>query len=115
VATVSHELRTPLNMILGLCEMIVRAPDVYGHDIPSKLLADLDVVLRNSQHLSRLIDDVLDLGQMEADQVSLTRERVSFGQIVDTATLAHAVAVKRPWLMVSKTRNERIAQQKLSE
>lgn len=88
VANVSHELRTPLNMIIGFSEMIMQAPDVYGGDIPPNLLADLDVILRNSQHLSRLIDDVLDLSQIEADQVALTRERVSFQEIAEAAIIA---------------------------
>jgi signal transduction histidine kinase/CheY-like chemotaxis protein len=88
VANVSHELRTPLNMILGFSEMITRSPDIYGSEIPSSLLADLDVIHRNSQHLSRLIDDVLDLSQVDADQVALTKEWTPFQEIVDAAVVA---------------------------
>jgi len=88
VANVSHELRTPLNMIVGFSEMIVQAPDIYGGNIPSNLLADLDVVLRNSQHLSKLIDDVLDLSQIEAGQMALTKERASLQELVEAATIA---------------------------
>lgn len=88
VANVSHELRTPLNMITGFSEMITQAPEVYGGDIPPALLADLDVILRNSQHLSKLIDDVLDLSQIEAGQMALTKERVALHEIVQTATIA---------------------------
>jgi len=88
VANVSHELRTPLNMIIGFSEMIVQAPEVYSNDIPSTLLADLDVILRNSQYLSRLIDDVLDLSQIEAKQMALTKERVPFRDIVEAAMIA---------------------------
>jgi signal transduction histidine kinase/CheY-like chemotaxis protein len=88
VANVSHELRTPLNMIIGFCEMIIESPDIYGDDLPQKVLADLGVILRNSQHLSRLIDDVLDLSQTEANQIALTRERVSFDKIVQDAIIA---------------------------
>jgi signal transduction histidine kinase/DNA-binding response OmpR family regulator len=88
VANVSHELRTPLNMIVGFSEMIMQTPNIYGRDIPQDLLADLDVILRNSQHLSKLIDDVLDLSQIEAERVALTRERVSLCEIVEAAALA---------------------------
>ena len=75
VANVSHELRTPLNMIIGFTEMIVRAPQTYGERLPPALLADLNVTLRNSQHLAELINDVLDLSQIEAGQMALTRAR----------------------------------------
>jgi signal transduction histidine kinase len=78
VANVSHELRTPLNMIVGFSETIMQSPDIYDGHIPSKLLADLDVIHRNSQHLSKLIDDVLDLSQIEAGQVALTRTTFMF-------------------------------------
>ena len=88
VANVSHELRTPLNMIIGFTEMIMRSPGVYGERIPPALLADLGVVYRNSEHLSSLIDDVLDLSQMEAGRMALTRERVTLGEIVEAAVVA---------------------------
>ncbi len=88
VANVSHELRTPLNMIIGFSEMIVKAPQIYGRDIPAALLSDLTVILRNSQHLSDLIDDVLDLSQIEAGRMALTRERVALPEIVEAAATA---------------------------
>ena len=88
VANVSHELRTPLNMIIGFTEMIMRSPGVYAADIPPALLADLGVVYRNSEHLSSLIDDVLDLSQMEAGRMALTRERVALAEIVEAAVVA---------------------------
>ncbi|MDQ1300175.1 MAG: hypothetical protein QG637_92, partial [Chloroflexota bacterium] len=88
VANVSHELRTPLNMIIGFSEMMLGSPDTYGDHVPPPLLADLAVVHRNAEHLKDLIDDVLDLSQIDADQMALTRERVRFAEIVETAVLA---------------------------
>ena len=88
VANVSHELRTPLNMIIGFCEMILKAPHTYGRNIPANLLADLEVVFRNSQHLSSLIDDVLDLSQIEAGQMALSKEPSSIIDIIQAAAIA---------------------------
>ena len=89
VANVSHELRTPLNMVVGFCEMMLESPETYGDaPLPPTLLADLDVVLRNSQHLSDLVDDVLDLSQIEAGQMALVREHVAFEEIVTSAVTA---------------------------
>ncbi|MCS7055443.1 MAG: ATP-binding protein [Thermoflexales bacterium] len=88
VANVSHELRTPLNMIIGFSEMILGAPHVYGGAIPSALLADLSVILRNSRHLSDLIDDVLDLSQIETGRMALVKERVDMREIIEAATAA---------------------------
>ncbi|MCY3831734.1 MAG: hybrid sensor histidine kinase/response regulator [Chloroflexi bacterium] len=88
VANVSHELRTPLNMIIGFSEMALNSPETYGPNIPQSLLADLEIVLRNSQHLSSLIDDVLDLSQIEAGQMALMKERAALSKIVDEAVTA---------------------------
>ena len=88
VANVSHELRTPLNMIIGYSEMIVRAPQVYGKRVPAALLADLGVILRNSEHLSELIDDVLDLSQIQAGKMALTREWVMLAEGIEAAATA---------------------------
>ena len=88
VANVSHELRTPLNMIVGFSEMITQAPETYGSAIPPALLSDLTVVLRNAQHLSSLIDDVLDLSQIEAKRMAVVKERVDMREIIEAAKTA---------------------------
>jgi signal transduction histidine kinase/CheY-like chemotaxis protein len=88
VANVSHELRTPLNMIVGFSETILQSPETYGNNIPPALLADLMVIYRNAEHLSDLIDDVLDLSQIDAEQMALTKEEVQFLEIVEEATTA---------------------------
>jgi len=87
VANVSHELRTPLNMIIGFAELIMSAPKTYGR-VSTALRADLAVIHRNSQHLSGLIDDVLDLSQIEAGRMALTKERVALGEIIAAAAEA---------------------------
>jgi len=88
VANVSHELRTPLNMIIGFSEMIMQLPQVYGGRISQALLADITAIHRNSQHLSKLVDDVLDLSQIDAGRMALNREWVSLNEIVEEAAQA---------------------------
>ena len=85
VARVSHELRTPLNMIIGFSEVIMKSPQLYGESIPSTLLVDVDAILRNSRHLSRLVDDILDLSQVEAGRMALTKEWVSPPELLEEA------------------------------
>ena len=88
VANVSHELRTPLNMIIGFSDMIPRLSQVYGTRLPAALLSDIAAIRRNSQHLAQLVDDVLDLSQIEAGRMALSKEWVSLAEILDEATLA---------------------------
>ncbi|MBN1811650.1 MAG: response regulator [Anaerolineae bacterium] len=88
VANVSHELRTPLNMIIGFSEVITQSPQVYGDKLPPALLADIAAIQRNSQHLTRLVNDVLDLSQIEAGRMALSKEWASLQEIIDAAVLA---------------------------
>lgn len=88
VANVSHELRTPLNMIIGFSETILQSPGAYGKKIPPALLADLMVIYRNAEHLSELINDVLDLSQIDAERMALTKEQTQFSEIIEEAIMA---------------------------
>ena len=88
VASVSHELRTPLNMIIGYSEMITDVPEAYGHNLPPRLMADVAVIRRNSEHLASLVDDVLDLSQIDSGRLTLKREWVHIAEIAREAMLA---------------------------
>lgn len=97
VSSVSHELRTPLNMILGFTEAIVQSPRLYGTKLPPALLADIEVIRRNSLHLSRLIDDVLDLNRIDTGRMALTLEKISINEIIESA-----VAIVKPLYEIKK-------------
>jgi signal transduction histidine kinase len=85
VANVSHELRTPLNMIIGFAELITAAPRVYGHSLPPSLLADIGAIHGSAQHLARLVDDILDLSQVEAGRMALSKSWVSIATLIEEA------------------------------
>lgn len=91
VAKVSHEFRTPLNMIIGLVDILIEAPSIYGAQLPGQLLEDLKIVHRNCEHLSGMINDVLDLSQTEAGRLTLRR---CDGDLRDD--ILHAVEIVRP-------------------
>ncbi|HEY3110054.1 MAG TPA: histidine kinase dimerization/phospho-acceptor domain-containing protein, partial [Chloroflexota bacterium] len=92
-ASISHELRTPLNLIVGFSELMVASPRAYGlGGLPPALRADVDAIYRNARHLGGLIDDVLDLSQIEAGRMGLSRAPVGLAEVVDEA--ARAVAAR---------------------
>ncbi|MDI9547660.1 MAG: hybrid sensor histidine kinase/response regulator [Chloroflexota bacterium] len=72
VANVSHELRTPLNMIIGFSSLIAKAPLTYRRRLPPELLADISAIQRNAMHLSKLVDDVLDLSKADAGYMKIS-------------------------------------------
>ncbi|NLE43676.1 MAG: hybrid sensor histidine kinase/response regulator [Chloroflexi bacterium] len=81
---ISHELRTPLNFILGFSEMMVNSPGTYARldEWPRGLYEDLEEIYRSSLHLSRLVTDVLDLGQIEALRMPLVKEWIRPEEII---------------------------------
>ncbi len=83
VAKVSHEFRTPLNMIIGLTDLLLETPEVYGEALPPALLEDLKIVHRNCEYLSKLINDVLDLSQAEVGRLTLHKEWVNLAEEIE--------------------------------
>jgi signal transduction histidine kinase/CheY-like chemotaxis protein len=86
VANVSHELRTPLNMIIGFTEIMAQYPEVYGGRLPPSLMTDITAIKRNSEHLSHLVNDVLDLSQVEAGRMAIRREPAEPQELIESAT-----------------------------
>jgi len=68
LANMSHELRTPLNAIVGYTQLVQEELAPVRDD----LCEDLDRVVSSAEHLSRIIDGVLDLARIEHDQLPLT-------------------------------------------
>lgn len=88
VAKVSHEFRTPLNMIIGLTGVLMDTPEVYGDSLSPALLEDLKIVHRNCEHLSKMVNDILDLSQTEMGRLTLRREWASLAGDVESALTA---------------------------
>ena len=80
VANVSHELRTPLASIRGHTEsLVMREAEVDG----TARREYLDVIYRETEHLSKLIDDLFALSRAEAGALPLSLGPVALGEVVD--------------------------------
>jgi signal transduction histidine kinase len=80
VAIVSHELRTPLNAILGYVEMFKEA--VYG-PMNEKQVNMADRIMKNTQRLLGLINDLLDQAQMEAGRLTIKMSPVRPAELLE--------------------------------
>jgi signal transduction histidine kinase/CheY-like chemotaxis protein len=69
LATLAHELRNPLAPIVNSLELLARAQE------PQRLLPQaLDIMRRQTTHLTRLVDDLLDLARINSGKIELRRE-----------------------------------------
>ena len=66
IANMSHELRTPLNAILGFTQLMRR-----NQSLPAESQEYLSIINRSGEHLLSLINNVLDLSKIEANNLSL--------------------------------------------
>jgi signal transduction histidine kinase len=88
--TVSHELRTPLTAIRGHVDAMREglAEDAEARE------ASLEVVAAETERLSRLVGDLLDLAKLDAKRFTLVREEVDLGRLLDQAYHSFAEEAK---------------------
>ena len=90
---VSHELRSPLNFIIGFSDLMVNSPDTYAklNNWPHGLYEDIQEIYKSSTHLMSLINDILDMGKMDAQQMTLFKEKIDFALIFeDVRQMVHS-------------------------
>jgi signal transduction histidine kinase/ActR/RegA family two-component response regulator len=114
LAMLGHELRNPLSAI-------VNAINVIGfRDMPpTSTERARQIIDRQSQHLSRIVDDLLDVGRVHSGKILLERCQVRLDQLVNNyiATLHEtgrasqhvlSVRVEPAWVYADTTRMEQI-------
>ncbi len=91
VANVSHELRTPLSLIKSAAETLIDG----GKNDPVALTRFLEIIDKNANRLTLLIDDLLLLAQIDSGRVELRLEPVVLGAAVQEALEDFSAKAKR--------------------
>ncbi len=99
LAMLAHELRNPLAAIGNATTLAART----GR--PEQVQWGLDIVTRQVRHLTRLIDDLLDVSRITRGKIQLHAERLDAGPILQSAVQAVRPLIdqKRHGLEVSTT------------
>ncbi len=77
LANMSHEIRTPLNAILGFSELL-GAPDVSDADRSRYA----KIIKRTGNSLTTIINDILDISKVEAEQIEIESADFSLTQLM---------------------------------
>jgi signal transduction histidine kinase/CheY-like chemotaxis protein len=76
VVGVIHEIRAPLNAIFGYAQLLERATTLRPADA-------VRVIRRSAEHLSHLVDGLLDISQIETGSLQLHRDLVHLPEFLD--------------------------------
>jgi signal transduction histidine kinase len=96
VATASHELRSPLTSIKGFVELLERSPE----NMSERQREFLEIILRSTDRLVELVNDLLDVARIEADSVDINLRPIDVGEAVREVVelMGPRIAAKRQHL-----------------
>lgn len=80
VANVSHELRTPVTVIKGFAETLVQDGPVLPEEEKNRFL---EKIIRNSERLNRLLEDLLLLSRLESAEMAIEPEVFSLKKFME--------------------------------
>lgn len=90
LANMSHEIRTPINTIIGFSELI------KNENLPAQKRAKYTgIIEENSQSLLRLIDDIIDVSKIEANELKIKKEACSLEELFSELEMTYNNFLKR--------------------
>jgi PAS domain S-box-containing protein len=100
LATLAHELRNPLSPIRNAARLLLLkgSPD-------AQMRWGAEVIHRQVDHMSRLLDDLLDVSRISRNRLELRPQRIDLGTVIDSAletsrpvvdTHTHRLIVDKP-------------------
>lgn len=91
VANVSHDLRTPLTMIKAYAEMI---RDLSG-DNPEKRAEHINVIIEESDRLTALVNNLLELSKLESGNAELKTSQFSVHDFLNDVMKRYNILIER--------------------
>lgn len=88
IANISHDLRTPLTMIIGYSEVM---RDLPGENTPE----NVQVIIDETQRLSELVNDLLDLSKLRSGARNPTLEVFNLTEVVEATMLRYEKLTQR--------------------
>lgn len=96
-SNVTHEFRTPLSLIMGPIQKI------FAHDSEGRFKDQCNLIIRNSQKLYHLINQLLDLSKLEAGHMRLRTRRENIVHLLNEHVLLFSPMAERKRISIQFT------------
>ena len=107
LANMSHEIRTPLNGILGFSELLMKNDQSLDN---TERLDYAETINSGGKHLLELINDILDLSKIEAEQMQIELQPCSIQQLIGEVLSVLRVQARQKGLTLENERRGSIPQ-----
>lgn len=97
LANMSHEIRTPMNAIVGFSSLL-NDPEISADEKDEFI----KIIQANSESLLMLINDILDLSMIEANQMKIRKEPFLLDELIDQVYSDFSLYEKNPSLKLIK-------------
>lgn len=97
LANINHETRTPLNAIVGFSEILSYVEDEHNPDAEMQK----ELILKNNQLLTRLIDDIIMLSKIDSRSVNYHWDLLDVRNLFERLVAEHAEEISTKNLAVS--------------
>jgi signal transduction histidine kinase len=97
LSILSHELRSPLSAVSMAGQLLENSSDTASQGVKLGQL-----ITRQTRHMSRLVEDLLDVSRVSRGLVSISKTAVDMREVVDAAFEQHAPAARAKGHAVSQ-------------
>lgn len=105
IANVSHDLRTPLASLQGYIETLLIKTGIYTVEQRKHYLG---IALKQSQRLTKLVEELFELSQLDANETPPNFEPVSFGELVMDVIQQYRLRAEKANLTITYTIPEQL-------
>ena len=100
---ISHELRTPLNSVMGYAQLLEGADD-----IPLPRRESIKVMRSSSEHLTDLIEGLVDISKIEAGRLDLHRNKVDMLAMIEQLIYMFQIQAQTKNISLNFSHQERL-------
>jgi signal transduction histidine kinase len=97
IANTSHDLRTPLSVIHGYVETLMMK---QGKLSPEEEEKYLNIILKSSEQLNKLVGDLFELSKLEAKQVQLHKQPFLMAELLQDVSSKYTLLAKEKQLNI---------------